>query len=580
MECAEAARLLGIAWVGSGLYPDPASQDSFRRVATELATISEPLDFEPGPEELRCRRIPLGDLGPALRRFTATAFAHRVSVIRLHPGFSPEHLAIFLQLVAVDPSALDRIGGLAAAIRGRDLEGIEVALQSSLVESSPSVASSDALAVSMLLRDFAEVPPDLGSSTYVDQFTDVVENNPELVANYLEAFTRLEKPVQEAIIARLMGESARELQEIFLNQLAGHELAELGSSLGPQAASFLSDYVEYSTGHRGVEAESAVLDPDSLLTFRTQVAARVNSRLQELDVTGFSRTFEMPPMAEWSLAAQEVLRGLFAVEQRPDKLERAARAWGRLVIGAIRRGSFAEGLGWYLSGSGLRDVSDQVWRSEHDRIADAAIPNVVLGAASGGEPSLELLGWLAPGHGAAVVMAMEPEEMEGKREVIASNLMSWLDGDVEPLLDALPALDRSVPTVLAVLGRSGADVGSDERVRALTKAPRAEVRLLALELCIDSLPFEELGPLLTDAAGQVRRQAYRRLAAEGSRQSIDMLAKALESASDEERLAIASALARSTEGISYLRSLASGWRTKLTARGRADQALVSKVLRR
>lgn len=580
MECVEAARLLGIAWVGSGLYPDPASQDSFRRVASELATIPEPLDFEPGPEELRCRRVPLGDLGPALRRFTATAFGHRVSVIRLHPGFSPEHLAIFLQLVAVDPVALDRLGGLSAAVRGRDLVGIEVALQTSLVESSPSVASSDALAVSLLLRDFAEVPPDLGSSTYVEQFADVVEHNPELVANYLEAFTRLDKAVQEAIIARLMGESARELQEIFLNQLAGHELAELGSSLGPQAASFLSDYVEYSTGHRGIEAESAVLDPDSLLTFRTQVAARVNSRLQELDVTGFSRTIEMPPKSEWTDAAQEVLRGLFAVERRPDKVERAARAWGRLVVSAVRRGSFAEGLGWYLTGAGLRDVDELAWMSEHERIADATIPSLVVGSGSGSQPGLDLLGRLAPGHGSAVVMALEPEEMEGKREAVSAHLLTWLGGDVGPLLDTLPVLDRAVPNVLGLLGRSGVDVGSDERVQDLTRAPRAEVRLLALELCIEALAIEQLGTLLSDAAGQVRRQAYRKLASDGSRRAIAMLAEALGSASDEERLAIASALAHSTEGIAYLRSLATGWHARLTARGRADRALVAKVLRR
>ncbi len=580
MECAEAARLLGIAWVGAGLYPDPASQDAFRRVAVELAELTDAIDFEPGPDELRCRREPLADLGPALRRLTASAFAHQVSVIRLHPGFTPEHLATFLKLLALDPAALEGIGGLAAAVRARELVGIEVALQSALSDAGPGVAaSSDSLAVSMLLAALGETLPSVGSASYVEQFTEVVDSQPEQIAAYLEAFTRLEVPMQEAIISRLMGESARELQELFLNQLAGHELAALGATLGPQAASFLADYVEYSTGHRGIEAEAAVLDPSSLLTFRTEVAARVNSRLQELDFTGFVRGLEMPPKTEWADAAQETLRGLFLVEDRPDKRERAARAWTRLVSASVRRGSFAEAVGWYETGSALRSTDPGTWEAEHTRLAGSVIPTVALAAAGGLDPARLLLDGLGPADPLAVVTALESEEFDGKREPIVAGVARWLGDDVDVVLRALPSLERAVPAFLAMLKRLRVEVGSDERVRAFLGDHRPEVRLAALDVCGGSMSVRDLAAFLDDPAGQVRRHVHRALAQDASPEAIGALAHALAGASEEERLTIASALAKSTGGVAYLRSLAKGWRASLTATGRANRDLVAKVLR-
>lgn len=580
VECAEAARLLGIAWVGAGLYPDPASQDAFRRVALDLAKLTEPIDFEPGPEDLKCRRQPIEDLGAALKRLATTAFGHKVAVIRLHPDFSPEHLAMFLQLLAVEPSALERIGGLASAVRARDLVGIEVALQTSLVDAVPGGASSDALAVSLLVRNLGDLLPVEGAASYVEQLADVVHHQPEQVAAHLEAFTRLDKSVQEAIVERLMNESKRELQELFLDQLAGHELAELGATLGSQAATFLADYVEYSTGHRGVEAEAAALDPDSLLTFRTEVAARVNSRLQELELTGFTQHIEMPPKSMWADAAQETLRGLFKVEERPERRGRAARAWNRLVLASVRRGSFAEGLGWYRSGLDLRSADEGLWTSEHVRMADLVIPTLAVAMANGSEQAGELLRLLTPGSPAALVNALEQEELDGRREVLTGALATWLQGDVEPILCGLSTLDRAIPALMVALRKSGADVGADGRVRDRLTDPRPEVRLLAIELCGRDLSREELAGFVEDSSGQIRRHVLRLLSIDASPGAVAALAVALKSAQGEEKVAVASALARSTDGAAFLRSLRSGWRAVLTSEGRANRALVDKVLRR
>ena len=88
LERAEAARLLGAAWVGAGLYPEPAKQDAFRRVAEELAQTDRPIDFEPLPGALHCNGEPIPKLGASLQRFSDAVFSHGVAVVRVHPGFS------------------------------------------------------------------------------------------------------------------------------------------------------------------------------------------------------------------------------------------------------------------------------------------------------------------------------------------------------------------------------------------------------------------------------------------------------------------------------------------------------------
>ncbi|NND85656.1 MAG: hypothetical protein HKN46_10960, partial [Acidimicrobiia bacterium] len=92
LDRSEAARLLGAAWVGAGLYPEPARQEAFRRVAEELAQTPRPIDFEPLPGALHCDGEPVPKVGAALHRFADAAFAHGVAVVRIHPGLTPEDL--------------------------------------------------------------------------------------------------------------------------------------------------------------------------------------------------------------------------------------------------------------------------------------------------------------------------------------------------------------------------------------------------------------------------------------------------------------------------------------------------------
>ena len=179
-----------------------------------------------------------------------------------------------------------------------------------------------------------------------------------------------------------------------------------------------------------------------------------------------------------------------------------------------------------------------------------------------------------------MVNALEQEELDGRRDVLGDALAASLQGDVEPLLGGLSTLDRAIPALMLALRKSGVDVGADGRVRDRLSDPRPEVRLLAIELCGRALAPEELAAFLEDSSGQVRRQVLRLLSIDASPEAVGAMAGALMSATGEEKVAIASALTRSTDGAAFLRSLRSGWRAVLTSEGRANRALVDKVLRR
>lgn len=580
LSAAEAARLLGIAWVGSGLYPDPGSQDSFRRVAANLAATPSPIDIQPLPEDLLCNGESVGDLGGALQRFTAAAFRHEVALIRIHPGVDPHDLAQFLQLVAVEPAALSGVGGLGGAVRARDVRGIEVSHSQLLATGTRSEASGVEVDVGLLVSRLLETLPSESSNVFVDEFASVVEHRPDAVSGYLEAFTRLDSATQEAIILRLMEESRDELQQLFLDQLSGHDLALLRSTLSPRTAHFLSEYVGYADGDRQLDAESAVLDPESLLTFRSEVAGRIEARLAELEFSQVARTVEMPGKASWAPSAQEAMRGLFLVEQRGERVDRAIRAWSRLLGASIQRGSFAEAAGWIESGQPLALRHGSVFEAEMTDVARRAVAPLLRSVNAGNDSAKGLLDRFGPLAPTEVASALAELTDDAARKWVATRLPVWLDGRAEPLLAALESIE-AVPVLLEELSRLGVDLAGDDRIVALLDDERPSVRNKVLAMIGPTLSLGTLSDLLDDESPEVRMRAYRTLAAHADRvKAFPTLAAVLMAAPPTEQVSLASLIAQTSEGQDFLRSRGGGLRGLLTPEGRKYRELAGKVLRR
>ncbi|NND85658.1 MAG: hypothetical protein HKN46_10970 [Acidimicrobiia bacterium] len=576
----EAARLLGIAWVGSGLYPDPGSQESFRRVAEQLAATPAPLDFQPMPTDLLCNGESIGELGGALHRFTDAAFRHDVSIIRILPGVDPYDLAQFLQLVAVEPAALAGVGGLGGAVRARDVRGIEVGHSQLLTAGERADAASPGVEVDLLVARLLETLPSESSAVFLEELASMVEEQPTSVAAYLDAFTRLDEATQEAIILRLMEDSESGLQDTFLGQLSGHDLAGLQTTLSPRTAEFLSDYAGYADGARQLDAEAALLDPESLLTFRSEVAGRIEERLSELELTEAVKTVDMPGKASWTPAVQETMRGMFLVEDRGDRVDRAIRAWSRLLGASIQRGSFAEAVGWIEAGAPLAEQHPSVFDGEIEGVAERGIASLFSSVNAGNDSAKVLLDRFGPLAIEEACRLLGELTEPPARKWVSSRLPVWLDGEIEPLLAALES-HEAVPVLLGEISKLDLDLSGERRIADLLHDDRATVRRKVLEMVGTSLPIDTLGGLLDDPSSDVRMLSFRAMSVHAERErALPKLAEVLQAAPANEQVALASLMTQTTEGQSFVRSRGSGLRAYLTADGRRWRELAGQVLRR
>ena len=188
-----------------------------------------------------------------------------------------------------------------------------------------------------------------------------------------------------------------------------------------------------------------------------------------------------------------------------------------------------------------------------------------------------MLDELGPANPAALVHALDREPDQQQRTVLAERLVEWLGGDPEPILSALPTLNRALPQMLTVLRKSGADVGSDPRLVPMLEDSRSTVRLRTLELIGPHLTVDRLGDLLADPAPQVRRSALTLLSERGTEDSVARLGRLLESASSEEQAVVVAALSRTGAGKRYLHDLTADWKAFLTADGRNLRRLIERA---
>lgn len=576
LDRAEAARLLGAAWVGAGLYPEPSRQEAFRRVAEELAETDRPIDFEPLPGALHCNGEPIPKVGAALHRFSDAAFAHGIAVVRVHPGCTPDDLGAFLQLLLAPAEDLEALGGVAGAARAKGLHRIDAVPHSQLVIHAGG-GGMEGTDVGEITDRHSAGSVAGNPDGFVEDLVESVAVRPSSAVAFLEAFTRLEPDDQTAVVLRLRDVEGDAVLDLLLQQLAALEVARLSTTLDREAIQVLFGRLAGRDDPRAHDLRTVLDDPGSMLDFEERVAPELAGRLLEVEEHPIGR-LEMPPRSEVATSAQGTLRALFHLAVDRDGLVDPARIWRRMILSALEQGRVAEAAGWLREGAALaaRDVG--LWEVELAEVAGAAMADVASAASGGDGAAVWMLDELGPANPAALVAAIDSEPDQQQRTRLAERLVDWLDGDPEPILSALPVLNRGLPQVLTVLRKTDAEVGTDPRLLALLDDSRSTVRLRTMELVAEHLSVEQLGDLLSDQAPQVRRIALTVLSERGTADSVARLGRMLESASAEEQAVVVAALGRSDAGRQYLKELAADWKAFLTADGRTLRRLIERAL--
>lgn len=613
----EAVTALTGAWTTATLYADAVNRPPFVQ-AVERLTEWRGGGFDVRPSGF-FRSGELLDGSEASVRLAATLSAHGVEWIGLDDELTPAALAAFFRLVALSPDVVEDEGGLETMVGAADLAGITVRLRMLLGadpgwfdldddgdhDDTVTIDASGAISFDLVTRapmdadpvvtpdepeatdvtptepssvDDAAATPTAQPSTEVPLLGmldavvdhDDPEERTEALLELIDQFAELDARDRADLVARVLVVADHDARDLFLDQLAPHDVAALIADLDDDARPALTAYVASVTGARREELGEAIGDPASVLDFRTRVAATVQERLDGIRATPFGQVAGLGvDRRGWLAAATATLAHVAVHETHPDDLLRLGEAWRELVSAALRAHDDREAADWYRAvadldplPAGLADVvatvpsPDEIEalvarRADHQAAATAFIDDLL------DRDAERVLGVLA-------------DDTDHVRQLAAA----------DP--DALVAALGQAPDPAVIIGalRAAGFRGNDPRLVELVDSDRFAARADLLELVGPSLGVERLGRLLVDPDPAVRRSAaewlQRGRTPAGARLLYERFSD--ESLDDDEREALARHLAKLSDGIPLLEALVNRPGLLLSQAGRRTRSIAKAAL--
>ena len=395
---------LGVAWTVHGLYPDPENQPAFTRGIADVAQASdgEPFSVTVGPgafiidgEEFRTER-------QAAERLAVRLFIHKVELLRFVAAPAERDVVRLFNNLALEPDEVAAAGGIAAALARDGVTAFSVVERTELsdigaedeIERDGDVAAVmadglDPAAFALELMALAGDEVELAGKEIRRRYHDVLDRvapddvvgREEVVQAFVEAYFHLPSQAQLSVFEEFLANHENLDDRAFLDQFAGHELANISTQLDTQAMSLLMDYATVGAD-RGADARSdqlmAVLSdvPASVDSARQLVASQMSQRwgsmVEASDDQKDSHTFEMPEGQRHFFTVLDVFRDLLEVEDRDDRFSRLTRIWSGKVVSALRNGEFKRAELW------LRAVRDApTFATDSAPMVEAALESLV-----------------------------------------------------------------------------------------------------------------------------------------------------------------------------------------------------------
>ncbi|MDH3261633.1 MAG: HEAT repeat domain-containing protein [Acidimicrobiia bacterium] len=562
---------LSAAWTVYNLYPDPASQSAFVRVADTLrqAIGDRDLSMEVGPtgflidgEEIQVAR-------GAAERLVKQCFVHNMEVLAFSGLPSDADIVTFLSVLSKDEEDLRGEGGIGAILAKEGISNPAVVTRSLLssfgepvetverdvgVQAVMSQGSNPEEFARSLLEE-AGGDRDLLGTIFHDRYRDVfsrvdekdVSGREMVVTAFVDAFFYFDEGSQVAVLGGFLTGQEDQVDRVFLDQFAGNELAILAPQLDSRGFSLLLDYARIATDQidkRPEELLGLLESPEPVRSARELVATRVQERLADLEgqmpqrQASASLRTQFPDPAKYFYETLDTFRGLLAVEERDDRFRRLMRVLTGKISGSIRRGRYRRAELWLRAAVDHPTYAAERAAEVRDAISQAGAPDVLEGLIAKladddqTEAPKRLLSILAPDHIDVLIDMMAAEEDRARRRTLLDVLGRESARDPRHVIRRLD--DERwfvVRNLVIVLGRSG-NTTCVPAVRRLLAHHDHRVRVEALRSLssLDSGSMGYFGEALSDSNESVRQAAIAMLGARGTGESDSLLIGALWSA--------------------------------------------------
>jgi HEAT repeat protein len=570
-RASEVVEALSAAWTVYNLYPDPASQGAFQRVADSLrqAIGDHELSLEVGPGGFLVEGEDVPVERDAAERLVKQCFVHNMEVLGFSGKPSDADVVTFLGVLSKEEEDLREAGGIGAILAK---EGVTcfVAVTRALLNtiSGPAETVERDAAVQAVVAGAADPEAfarslveeaggdreklgEVFHDRYRDTFSRIDENDvagrETVVTAFVDAFFFFDESSQVAVVGGFLTGQEDRIDRVFLDQFAGNDLAALAPRLDSRGFSLLLDYARIATDQsdkRPEELLGLLESPESVRSPRELVAARVQERMADLEgelpqrQAFVSLHNQFPDPTRYFYETLDTFRGLLAVEERDDRFRRLMRVLTGKISASIRRGRYRRAELWLRAA-----VDHPTYPAERavevtDAISQAGAPDVLdaliarLADDDESEPAKRLLSILAPSHIDELVDMMAAEEDRARRRTFLDVLGREATRDPRQIIERLDDQRWFVVRNLAVvLGRSG-NATSVPALRRLLSHDDHRVRVEVLRSLsgLDTGNVDYFGDALGDTHETVRQAAIAMLGVRGTGESDSLLIGALWSA--------------------------------------------------
>ncbi len=566
---------LGAAWTTYRLYPNPRNQPAFQRSVQTLASFEgSGLMFDVAAGWFSYAGEEIGRDREGVERLAKQCFIHDIEAVRLAGPPTADDLCGFFGLLDLDDDQVRSGGGFGAALADKGIRSLQISERgllreeggdegrtagvgegdgegeryeseiANLVEegASPEDVAQELTARNAgddeaMAKEFVEAYREIHGVGQVETAASSTEDLNVMLAPYLsptapwpairtfvETFFHLPRQARVGVMRAFLQSKDDGNDRMFLDQFAGHELADLAPELSADEYSALIDYAQEAAEAHSTAAEelfSLLHSASEVRAGRQALADRITDILDDpSDESGPNVQLEelrgeLDPLHDEDVGL-DALRMLIGVEERPHRFRRLLRIWTGRIGTAIRAGDFDHAKRVFDAVESDASYPSEQGPAIQEALGKVLTPELIavfvarFTEEGSGDEAVQLLARFGPSVAERLVEQLAVEESRVLRRGL-TELLAAVGGENPASL--LGRLDDSrwyvVRNLATALGKTGRPEAAEPLIKLLKHGDhRVRVEALrALVPILDERIAEEMAGRLADPNERVRQTA-------------------------------------------------------------------------